>query len=171
MKKRILLIVALAGICCILSSANCSNPLEEIESQNSPETNPETEYDTIFFTDTLYNIDTTIVLDTVITINSESGWSRLLCSQIASNQPKIVWMFRNEPGNYLIEFTSFLESEHPAQKLSIDIDGQLMTWTPANDPEMTAELALAQNATICIFSHKPPSLGHAIYICMTISHY
>lgn len=168
MKRSFSFVVVAALFFWIQFFVNCSNPLEDIGAGNQSPADPGNGCDTIFDIDTVFSTDTVTVVDTIIIAGPDSGWSRLLCSRIASNQPEIVWMFRNEAGNYLLEFTALPESEHPPQLLSVDIDGETIPWTPAENRELVTEATLGQNATIHIRPGKPPSLGHTVYICLTI---
>lgn len=165
--KRIIVLSALSALCIALNfCVNCSNPLD-IEKVNIPERS--FDVDTVYNPDTVNYTDTTIIVDTVIIVVHDSTGSDILCSRIACNQPEIVWMFRNTEGRYLLEFTAFTEEEQPTQKLIVDIDGEENKWTPASDPEFISEMYLNRNAMIYISSKNPRALGHAIYICLTIS--
>ena len=150
---------------------SCSNPLDYDNLTPS---------DTLFSIDTVYNmdtinvsdtiniIDTTSLVDTVIIVINNNDQSNIVCSRIASNQQEIVWLFRNDAGMYDLEFAAAAEEDFPAQKLVIDIDGQEFKWTPAEDPEFIAGMYLTQNAIIRLSIKTPRSLGHAIYVCLTL---
>ena len=154
MRRRILLAawaIVLSGILLFLS---CSDPLEgDCPSPSGP----------VILIDTLYSIDTLIVVVT------DTTGSRTVCSRIVSNQQDIVWMFRNEEGPFILEFTASTESDDPTQKLSLDIDGMEFQWSPASEPELITEQFLNENTTIRIIVRRPPARGHAIDVCLTIS--
>lgn len=173
MKRLIFLIVAAMIFAGIQFLANCSNPLESVDGSNPAPPGPVIEIDTVYIVDTLFDSDTVLVVDTNIIVDTvivvEPGESNVVCSTIASNQQEIVWIFRNPPGTYLLEFDAFLESEHPVQTLSVDIDGREFLWNPADNAEFIMELDLQERTFIRIIPHKPPSLGHSIYICLKIS--
>jgi len=180
-KKIIFLAAAVLIFTGIQFLANCSNPLEGLDGSNPAPPGPVIEIDTLYdvdtvvvidsntVVDTVVVIDTNTVIDTVIIIEPDPGESQTVCSRIASNQQEIVWMFRNQEGTYLLEFDASLESEHPTQTLSVDIDGQEFLWTPADNAEFITELYLQERTVIRITPHKPPSLGHAVYICLKVS--
>jgi len=126
-----------------------------------------TVFDTIFINDTVFVIDTTVIIDTVIVV--EPGPSNVVCATISTNQPEIVWMLRYDPGTYLLEFDASLESDHPTQSLTVEIDGQKYQWTPAENPELILERDLDEQTLIRIVPLKPPSLGHSVHICLNIT--
>ena len=150
---------------------SCSNPLD-YENLIPSDTlfNIDTVYttDTVNITDTINIIDTTSLTDTVIIVINNNDQSNIVCSRIASNQKEIVWLLRNKAGMYDLEFAASAEKDFPAQKLVIDIDGREFKWTPTDNPEFIAGMFLEQNAIIRIYIKTPPSLGHAIYICMIL---
>jgi hypothetical protein len=124
--------------------------------------------DTAYSADTIIFIDTVTIVDTVVVVEVDTLLNQV-CSRISSNQSEIVWMFRNEAGMHLLEFTAVPESEHPAQTLSVFIEGREYQWIPTENPEFITELELSENTIIRIMPKKPPSLGHAIHICLHIS--
>jgi len=126
-----------------------------------------TVFDTVFINDTVFVVDTTVIIDTVIVV--EPGPSNVVCATISTNQPEIVWMLRYDPGTYLLEFDASLESDHPAQSLTVDIDGREYQWTPAENPELILETDLEEQTLIRIVPLKPPSLGHSVHICLNIT--
>jgi hypothetical protein len=113
-------------------------------------------------------VDTLNNADTVLIINPDPFGSQVVCSRIASNYPEIVWMFRNEEGEYVLNFVAALESEHPTQTLIIDIDGHEFIWSPVENRELTKELTLGQNAIVRIVPQKNSPMGHTVHICLTI---
>jgi hypothetical protein len=125
--------------------------------------------DTLTVVDTVTVVDTLIYTDTVIVVVTDTTGSQMLCSRISSHQPEIVWMFRNEEENFKLEFDASPESDHPSQKLLLNIDGREVHWSPVLEPELITEQFLNENATIRIIATKPPALGHAIDICVTLS--
>lgn len=169
MKKHIILaglLVAFAGFQIFI---NCSDPLERSDIKGPFPSGPIHDVDTVFSVDTIFVTDTLSYVDTVVVIQPDTSGSPWVCSRIESNKREIVWMFRNEEGLLLLEFAASLESDHPRQILTLDIDGQEYTWNPAEKPELIKELDLGQNMTIKITPKKPPSLGHAIDVCLTVS--
>lgn len=183
--KRIIVFAALSILCMVVNfCVNCSNPLD-IENVAPPKhlTDVDTVYnldtlntsDTIIIVDTIYNLDTlntsdtTFIVDTVIVVVHDTSGSQIVCSRIACNQKEIVWMFRNAEGSYKLEFVASTEEDQPCQKLVVDIDGQEFSWKPVESPELIMEQNLNQNTTIQISSTNPKALGHAIYICLTLS--
>ncbi len=147
---------------------NCSNPLDEVTARGPSNIDPGNIYDTIIDNDTIVDVDTVTSVDTVVIINPDSGFAQPLCGPISSSQPEIVWMFRNAAGRYLLDFMALPESDHPVQQLTVDIDGQEFRWVPAAEPEMLIDITLGANAVIRIYPNKPPSLGHAVHICLVI---
>lgn len=159
MKNRFLLAVWAIVFMMIQALTNCSDPLEGTENGGPIPSAP---------VDTVVLVDTLEITDTLIITQPGPGGSETVCSRIASNQTEIVWMFRNQAGSFVLEFTAALEREHPDQILSVDIAGQEYQWHPAASPEYVTDLFLEQNAMIRITTKKPPSLGHTIHICLTI---
>lgn len=153
-------LIVLTGIQFVI---NCSNPLEDIDNGNLTPPGPITDVDTIIVVDTLP------VIDTLIIVEPGSGESKMVCSRITSNIQEIVWLFRNSEGLYCLEFAAALESEHPTQTITIDIGGQELLWRPSDSSELVKDLYLDQNVIIRITPKKPPSLGHALDICLTFS--
>ncbi|PKK83044.1 MAG: hypothetical protein CVT49_10445 [candidate division Zixibacteria bacterium HGW-Zixibacteria-1] len=165
--KRIIVLAALSILCMVVNfCVNCSNPLD-IENVAPP--SRFTGVDTIYNLDTLNTSDTTIIVDTVIVVVHDTTGSQIICSRIDCNQKEIVWMFRNAEGSHKLEFVAFTEEDQPCQKLVVDVDGQEFSWKPVENPELIMEQDLNQNATIRISSTNPKALGHAIYICLTLS--
>ena len=145
----------------------CSDPLRS--SQQSPTPSGPGRVDTLVIIDTVVVIDSTSHVDTVIIIKPGSGEPQLLCSRIASNQKDIVWMFRNPPGRYRLEFQASTERDKPEQSLTVTIDGHDFVWAVGEDPEFITELLLGERTTVRITSNVPPASGHAIDICLTIT--
>jgi hypothetical protein len=128
-----------------------------------------TVFDTTTVVDTSTVMDTITIIDTVIVIEPDSSGTSMVCSRIVSTLKDIVWMFRNSEGEYLLEFTAFTEFEKPKPTLRVSIDGQEFIWNPAENPEFITELNLSENTMIRITPNKPPSLGHAIDVCLTMT--
>ena len=120
--------------------------------------------DTIF--DTITIPDSTIV-DTVIII--EPGDGQILCDRLSSAQQEIVWLFRNAEGPFHLEFAALPESEHPNHTLTVSIGDQLYYWDLSVSLELILDTTLPANATIIITTSKPPSFGHAIDVCVTVT--
>ena len=116
----------------------------------------------------IFIVDTTFFTDTVIIVQIDTTDANMVCAQLVSNLQEIVWLFRNSEGRYDLEFAAAVESEHPTQTLTVDIDGEEYAWAPAKDSELLMEMDLKQNAIIRIYPTKPPSLGHSVHICLTV---
>lgn len=170
MKRRYFFLVATIILVAIQFITNCSNPLDDATARGPSQIDPGNIYgDTIVNTDTIVVVDTTSSVDTVVIVYPDSGFAQPLCSPISSSQPEIVWMFRNAAGHYLLDFMALPESDHPVQQLTIDIDGQELRWVPSAEPEKLVDINLEANTVIRIYPNKPPSLGHAVHICLVIS--
>jgi len=116
--------------------------------------------------DTVIIPDTTLV-DTVIII--EPGDGQMLCDRLSSAQQEIVWLFRNAEGPFHLEFAALSEREHPTHILTVTIDGQTYDWSLSESLELVLDQNLGPNAMIRIMTSKPPSFGHAIDICLTLT--
>lgn len=125
--------------------------------------------DTVVIYDTVYVTDTVTQIDTVIIVVPDTGAFRPFCGTLASNQQEIVWMFRNQEGNFRLEFSSTLERVQPGQSVTVDIDGEKYFWDIVADPDFITELHLQQYSTIRITANKPPARGHSIYICLEVT--
>ena len=191
MKRLIFLIIAVLLFAGIQFLVNCSNPLEDVNGSSPSPPGPiveidtvyiidtvfdgdtilvidtNTVFDTVFINDTVFVVDTTVIIDTVIVV--EPGPSNVVCATISTNQPEIVWMLRYDPGTYLLEFDASLESDHPTQSLTVEIDGREYQWTPAENPELILEMDLGEQTLIRIVPLKPPSLGHSVHICLKMT--
>ena len=173
MKKQLLLALFVTVFIAILFIGNCSDPLESL--------GPESYIDTVFYmdtvkitdtldnSDTIHFVDTVKSTDTVIIFVTDSSQFQTICSQINSYQKKIVWMFRNQEGDYRLEFSASQDGKKPKQTLHMVIDGHEYRWKPTEDPELIKELHLEQDSTIKITTCSPPARGHPIYICLTLS--
>jgi len=116
--------------------------------------------------DTIFLPDTTLV-DTVIIV--EPGNSPILCDRLSSAQQEIVWLFRNPEGSYHLEFVALPEREHPTHTLAVTINGQTYDWSLSESLELVLDHNLGSNAMIRIETSKPPSFGHAIDVCVTVT--
>ncbi|MFH1700752.1 MAG: hypothetical protein ABIE07_09220 [Candidatus Zixiibacteriota bacterium] len=151
---------------------NCSNPLESDDVTGAdPVPNIDTLFsvDTLVVIDTLTQIDTITLIDTITIIESGAGQSQIICGRISSVRKDIVWMFRNPEGIYDLEFAVLIDKDKPARELTLNLDGREFIWDPENNPELIMEVFLSQNAMFFIKANKPPSCGHAIDICLTIT--
>lgn len=126
-------------------------------------------FDTTSYFDTIFVFDTLVLVDTVVIHEPDSNGVQTVCSRIGSNQHEIVWMFRNDEGLHLLEFTALVEKEHPGQIFSVFIDDEELEWKPVSSRELIAEVYLEANATVMILPKKPPAFGHSADICLTIS--
>ena len=173
MKKQLLLAIFVTVFTAILFVGNCSDPLESL----GPELDIDTVWggdtlnivDTVDISDTIYIVDTVMSVDTVIIVVTDSSQIQTICSKISSCNKKIVWMFRNQEGDYRLEFTASQDGKNPEQTLWVNIDGHEYSWRPAKNSELIKELYLEKNSTIRIKTCRPPAYGHPIYICLTIS--
>jgi hypothetical protein len=128
--------------------------------------------DTIIQTDTVIQTDTTYgdtVTDTVFVGEPGTGEGLMLCARLSSAQQEIVWLFRNPGGSYHLEFAALPESEHPTHTLTVTIDGQTYDWSLSESLELVLDQSLGSNAMIRIITSKPPSFGHAIDVCLTVT--
>ncbi len=135
--------------------------------------------DTIFSGDTIFVIDTTTLIDTVIYTDTlllldtvfvpDSGATPFVCSQMGSNQQEIFWMFRNDEGNYLLEFVGSSDRDKPANTIKLEIGDDLYEWALGENPELTITRPMQENAVIRIYSDQPHSFGHPINICLTMT--
>jgi hypothetical protein len=127
-----------------------------------------TDVDTVVIVDTVTDTDTVVVIDTQIVEVPDSSGSPVVCARLGTYQQEILWMFRNDAGDYRLEFVAVPEKENPARELTVNIAGQTYPWTPQLDRELIVETALPENAAISIFPAKPSPYGHAIDICLTM---
>jgi hypothetical protein len=141
-----------------LSLSHCADPLT-IAGNGSDPSGPGHTTDTVTVTDTIIQVDTV----TVVVTDSQT-----VCSRMGSNQQEIVWLFRNEEGQYRLEFAALAERDKPSHILSVDVEGQLYKWDLAENTEFILDRYLEQNATVLILTSKPPSFGHSIDVCLTV---
>lgn len=187
MKRYILIVLCSVVLMAIQFFINCSNPLESLDEGDLTPYGYDSETDTIYildtttvfdtttivdtttFTDTIMIVDTITIIDTVVVIEPDSTGTSMACSRIVSTLKDIVWMFRNDEGDYLLEFSAFTEHDKPKPSLLVNIDGQEFIWNLVENTEFITELHLSENTMIRIRPNKPPSLGHAIDVCLTMS--
>jgi len=50
---------------------------------------------------------------------TDSSQVQTICSKIGCCQKKIVWMLRNQEGNYKLEFTASQDAKKPTQDLDL----------------------------------------------------
>lgn len=151
---------------------NCSNPLRSSDLSGTgpvPGLDSIFSFDTLHVIDTLTQYDTLMIVDTITIIEPGTGQSQILCGRISATRKDLVWMFRNPEGDYKLEFTAFTERDKPIQELKVVIDSHEVIWNPGDNPELLTNLLLSQNTALFISALKPPSLGHSIDICLTIS--
>jgi hypothetical protein len=149
--------------------------------------------DTLIVIDTIIQVDTTVVTDTIIipdttiidtifdtitipdstvfdtVIIVEPGDGPILCDKLSSSQQEIVWLFRNAEGPFHLEFAALPESEHPNHTLTVSIGDQSHPWDLSESLELILDTTLPSNTTIIITTSKPPSFGHAIDVCVTVT--
>lgn len=149
--------------------------------------------DTLIVVDTIIQADTTVVIDTIIlpdttlvdtiidtivipdttlvdtVIIVEPGDGQMLCDRLSSSQQEIIWLFRYAEGPFHLEFAALPEREHPTHTLTVTIDGQTYNWSLSESLELVLDQNLGSNAMIRILTSKPPSFGHAIDICLTVT--
>ena len=125
--------------------------------------------DSNFTFDTVYYIDTVFQVDTVVISNPGTGGPLFVCATLSTGEKEIVWLFRNSPGRFLLEFAASSERIDPSQAVTVKIGGQEYEWKPARDSELTIEQDLEENTTIRITPIKPPSYGHSISICLKMT--
>ena len=68
-----------------------------------------------------------------------------------------------------MEFVALPKQGNPTHTLTVTIDDQAHAWPLAENLELVFDQSLAPNATIRISTSKPPSFGHAIDICLTVT--
>ena len=193
MNRFILILMGAALVMVLQFAANCSQPLESTDEPNNVPPGPDVIYDTTISidtivvvydsteVDTIIAVDTTIVADTVYVIDTtgqtdtvvvvvEGGdGAQTVCARLSSTRQEIMWMFRNEAGPFLLEFTAAAERLHPTQVLSVTVDGQVVEWIPGENRELILQQDLGENAAIEIYSGKPGAFGHAIDVCLTLT--
>lgn len=125
--------------------------------------------DSNFTFDTVYYIDSVIQIDTVVISNPGTGGPLFVCATLSTGEKKIIWMFRNSPGRFLLEFAATAERIDPSQTVIVTIGGQEYEWKPATNNELIVEQDLEENATIQITPNKPSSYGHSVSICLTMT--
>jgi hypothetical protein len=193
MKRAALLLIVTLVILAFQIISNCSQPLESSDLTPSPGPGSPGRVDTLFVFDTVVivhngRVDTLIVIDTIIQTDTvtqtdttygdtvtdtviivEPGGGRMLCARLSSSQQEIVWLFRNPEGSYHLEFAALPESEHPNHTLTVSIGDQLYDWDLSVSLELILDTTLPANLTIIITTSKPPSFGHAIDVCVTVT--
>ena len=193
-RAAFLSIVALAILAFQIIS-NCSQPLESSDLSGASSPTPGARVDTLFVFDTVVivhggRIDTVIVIDTIVQTDTVTqtdttygdtvtdtvyvgepgtGDGRMLCARLSSARQEIVWLFRNTEGPYHLEFAALPEREHPTHTLAVTIDGQAYDWSLSESLELVLDQSLGSNAMIRIMTSKPPSFGHAIDVCLTVT--
>lgn len=157
MKRFFFLLACAVLLVGIQFLVNCSTPLDSI-SGASP-----------FPSDTVTIVDTVIQIDTVIITEPDSSGLFFVCSRLSAGQQEIVWLFRNEEGMFHLEYAASAEFDQPTQLVIVDIDGEQFEWRPSSNPEFILDHNLEENATMRITLDQPPSFGHAIDICLTLT--
>ena len=194
MKRAAFLLVLGSIILAFQIISNCSQPLENNDLGGSPSPSPGLRIDTVYVinidtvvivhqgsVDTLLIFDTVVQVDTVvladspvvdtvvIIIDSGSYGPQMVCARLNSGQQDIVWLLRNREGRYHLEFAALPESDHPTHTLTVDIGGQTYEWSLSESLELILDEDLGANTTIRVTTSKPPSLGHSIDICLTLT--
>ncbi len=126
-----------------------------------------TQTDTVTQIDTVTQTDTITIVDTIIIIEPDTTGTNRFCGNLSAHQQQIVWLFKNNSGNYRLEFVASTEQDKPPKDLEIDIDGQVFMWSPTQNMELTLEHELIKDATIKIISTSPHSRGHTVTVCLT----
>jgi hypothetical protein len=156
MKKVLAWLILVSALLAMQLISDCSQPLE------SPFENGQNSPDTIIITDTVRITDTTEI------IIPDTGSSQILCARLSSHRKEIVWMFRNDPGAYSLDFRAAVERDNPSRTIVIDIGQQRYFWPLLESLEYLIEPELEQDATIKITSIPPHAFGQAIDICLII---
>lgn len=125
--------------------------------------------DTNFVVDTIIVTDTVIYVDTVIIYEPGDGQPQTVCSIILANLNEIIWMFRNQAGDYNLTFEATAARDFTFRTLTVEVDGQQFTWNPSDNPVFDLQLYVNANATIRVFPDQPVLAGHEITICLTIA--
>lgn len=179
MKRLLLLTVSALVVMGMVQVMNCSNPLETTDEGNLNPPGPiviyDTLIDTVYDNDTIYSVDTFYVTDTVtqtdtvVITEPGTGDPQTVCSILLSNLYEIIWMFHNQEGDYLLEFTAEAARDYDFRTLTVDIDGDQFEWKVGENQEFSAEVHLSAYATIRIMTDQPCLQGHEVDICLTIS--
>jgi len=191
MKRPAFILMGLLAILTFQIISNCSQPLESSDLTGGIAPTPGTKVDTLFVVDTVIiphggKVDTVIVVDTIIQVDTVtvadttivdtviviepgSGDSKMLCARLSSARQEIVWLFRNTEAQYHLEFAALPERDQPTHILRVTIDGQVYEWHLTESVELILDQTFSPNAIISIITSKPPSFGHAIDICLTVT--
>jgi len=191
MKRPAFLLMGLLAILAFQIINSCSQPLDSSDLTGGVSPTPGGGGDTLYVVDTVYivhggKVDTVIVVDTIIQVDTVtvadttivdtviviepgSGDSKMLCAHLSTAQQEIVWLFRNSEGPYHLEFAALPERDHPTHVLSVTVDDQAYEWPLTEGLELILDQTLSSNAVLRIATSKPPSFGHAIDICLTIT--
>jgi hypothetical protein len=158
MKK---LLIFLAIICALYTGFtlfSCTKPLEGPLEDNE------------FPPDTIYVTDTLTFTDTVIIVIPDTGSAQMQCGRLNSHRKELVWMFRNEPGVYSMDFRAIVEYDNPSRLIVIDIDGEQHFWHLNETLEYIIEPTLGDDAVVRVSTIPPHAYGHAIDICLIIEY-
>ncbi len=185
--KRIALIIGILAIgLAIQLLFSCADPLQQNDQNPVPPGGPhiDTIYifdsvfitdttpprtDTIFIVDSVIIVDTVVHIDTVVVTDSSVSNPTVYCARIGACQHKIVWLLQNAPGTYRLDFAAQIARNQPMQTVEVDIDGQVFSWSPAREAEMTQQLDLGRNAVVQLTSSQPKAFGHGVDICLTVT--
>jgi hypothetical protein len=126
-------------------------------------------FDTVHIVDPHYIYDTVMLVDTVTIVVPDVCEPEPFCGELSSCDKDLIWMFRNEAGDYRLEFSGYAEKDQPLQTIIVNIDGTDYEWQAATDPLWITELNLPANTTITIGLTKPLAYGHAISICLKMT--
>lgn len=153
--RRVILVIVLA-LTIIVSQIlmNCSQVLEGI---NDPTLGPP---------GTKVEIDTVIIF---VHDDDDDDEKRVVCSRLTSNLNEIIWWFENESESYSYYFEAATERDNPSKTLLIEIDDLQFFWDLSESKELLVEAPLMENGKVRITASQPPSLGHPVDICLTMT--
>lgn len=132
-------------------------------------------HDTVRVTDTTTLVDTLVTTDTVVRVDTVKVGDPTACNpepfcgKLAACDKELLWLFRNEAGNYHLEFSGYADKDQPLQTIVVTINGVAYYWKAAEKPEWDFDMALPANTTIRIGLTKPPAYGHEIHICLQMT--
>ena len=178
--RKLLALTACASLYSIVQLVSgCADPLDN--GQTGPVSPEHSNTDTIVIVDTTYIVDSVFIIDTTIIIDTVTHTDTVIverpedddsahnCSRIGSNEHDIVWLLQNKPGDYHLQFAALAERDKPIQTAVLDIDGRKVCWNPAEQPNLTVDQFLKENAIMRIELSEPCAYGHSIDICFVMS--
>lgn len=139
------------------------------------ETHTVIRYDTVRVTDTTTLVDTVVNTDTVVRVDTVKVGDPTACSpepfcgKLSACDKELLWLFRNEAGNYRLEFSGYADKDQPLQTIVVTINGVVHYWKAAEKPVWDFDMTLPANTTIRLGLTKPPAYGHEIHLCLQMT--